>query len=116
MSNTLTQSAVITVVAAATGTATYTMPEGNWEVFKIDGYLTAQAGASADITVNNDGTAMSGAMLAPDGSALANADPIGFPFIWSVPVSAQLSLSHGTVITVVTVAAASIVHLHIKRV
>lgn len=116
MSNALSQSAVISANVAVDGTFTHTMEEGNWEIFKVEGYLTAAASTAADITVSVDAVAVSGAMRVADGTVLATGDADGTTFSWNVVVDTALSLDAGSVITIVNVKAASVTNIHIRRV
>ena len=110
-----TQTCSLKAGTDAGGTSTFTMEEGHWEITKVDGYLTANAGAGADITVNRNGVAVSGAMRAADATVLASGDLAGTSYSGDIVVPANLNVAQGDVITVVNANAASVTFVHLRR-
>jgi hypothetical protein len=110
-----TQTCSLKAGTDAGGTSTFTMEEGHWEIIKVDGYLTDEAGVAADITVNRNGVAVSGAMRASDGSLMAAGDPDGMSFVWDSIVHTNLNVAQGDVITVANVLTASVTFVHLRR-
>ena len=110
-----TQTVALKAGTDADGTSTFTMEEGHWEIIKVDGYLTANAGALADITVNRNGTPVSGAMRMADADVLAAAKPEGGTFSWDLVDFAEVLVQQGDVITVVNVATPNVCFIHLRR-